>query len=67
MKRYRSVMKSFARPFAATRPHPLRTALLGHPAARTGDAEPETAAMDDLRLFALTFAGGLVFFGTYLA
>ena len=67
IKRYRMTLRLFARPFAATRPHPLRMALLGPPAARAIRAEAAADPMDDIRLFALTFAGGLVFFGTYLA
>ena len=52
-------------PAAAARPHPLRD-MLAAPSARAA-AAPATDPLTDLRLFALTFAGGLVFFGTYLA
>lgn len=65
-KRYRRVMRNYARPFSPARPHRLRSAVLGPPAARAA-AEPAADPLDDLRLFAMTFAGGLVFFGTYLA
>ena len=67
IKRYALIMRRFARPLAAARPHPLRTALLGPPAARAIRAEAAADPMDEIRLFALTFAGGLVFFGTFLA
>jgi hypothetical protein len=48
----------------AIRSHPLRAALIG-PAPQTA---VQTAPDDSsLRLFFTAFAGGLVFFGTYLA
>ena len=53
-------------PAVRARPHPLRNALVGAPSARAA-AAPAADPLADLRLFALTFAGGLVFFGTYLA
>ena len=60
-------MRLYARPYFPARPHRLRMALLGSPTARAIPAEAATDPMDDIRLFALTFAGGLVFFGTFLA
>ena len=54
------------RPFlarAAARPHPLRVALVGG-AVEAAAAAP---ALEELRLFATAWLGGVVFFGTLLA
>lgn len=51
-----------ARLHALARPHPLRAAL----ALPADDAAAGTLG-DDLRLFLTAWAGGLVFFGTFLA
>jgi hypothetical protein len=48
----------------ATRSHPLRAALIGHVPQAAVQAAPDESS---LRLFFTAFAGGLVFFGTYLA
>lgn len=49
------------RPLALSRPHPLRTALA------LPDRESRAGISEDLRLFLTAWAGGLVFFGTFLA
>jgi hypothetical protein len=53
---------------ADPRPGPARLAAVGPPPLRA-EFEPEAGAslVDDLRLFATGWAGGLVFFGTMLA
>jgi hypothetical protein len=48
----------------AIRSHPLRAALLGPATQAAAQAAPDGSS---LRLFFTAFAGGLVFFGTYLA
>ena len=56
---------AFVRP--SLQPHPLRAALAGAGMAfpeQVGSARPSGS---DLRLFLTAWAGGLVFFGTYLA
>ena len=55
-----------ARPFLAripARPHPLRLAVVGS-AVETAPAAP---ALEELRMFATAWLGGVIFFGTFLA
>jgi hypothetical protein len=48
----------------AIRSHPLRAALIGAAPQAAVQTAPDDSS---LRLFFTAFAGGLVFFGTYLA
>jgi hypothetical protein len=59
-------MRRFAPALArsASRPHPLRAAVVG---SYDSGVESAASVSDDMRLFVTAWFGGLVFFGTFLS